>query len=121
AIAVHSKSRNLDVQIRKSSHHRERRAPLIDRALRALREHSGVYEDHSHVGKCLNEFDGIGRLSGINLQFKVEVVFLEERETATEISGIAEVGARHSLAYGFAVPVKHLAHTAQIGKLPLGF
>ena len=95
--AVHPEAGNLHMQVGKCRHHGERRAPLIDRCLRARRQHSGVYEDHPHIRKRLDQFDGIGRLSGIDLQFEMQVVLFQQRKPAAEIGGIAKIRPRRAL------------------------
>ncbi len=76
-----------------------------------------MHQDHAHVRKCLDQFNGVGRLPRIDLQFEMKIVFFQQRKTAAEIRIVAEIGARCALPHGFAVPVQHLAHPTKIGKL----
>ena len=73
------------MQIGKRRHRRKRGAPLIDCRLRARGQHSGMHQDHPDIGKRLDELDGVAGLPGINLQFEVQVVFIQQRKAPTEV------------------------------------
>ena len=76
-----------------------------------------MHQDHADIGECLDQLDRVFRLPGIDLQFEMQIVFLQQRKAAAEIGIVAVVGALGRLADRVAVPIEHLPHAAQIGKL----
>ena len=76
-----------------------------------------MHQDHAHVRKRLDQFNGVSRLPGIDLQFEMKIMFFQQRKTAAEIRIVAEIRSRRALPHRLAVPIQHLAHTTQIGKL----
>ena len=78
-----------------------------------------MQQDHGHVGEGPDQFDGVFRLAGEDLQFEMQAVFFQQCEAAAERRRIAEVGRRVGLPQRMAVPMQLMAHAAQIGELRL--
>jgi hypothetical protein len=80
-----------------------------------------MQQNHRHIGKRLDQLDGVLRLAGEHLQFEMQPVFFQKREAAAEVRPVAQVRRRVGLPQRMAVPMQLMAHAAQIGKLLLRF
>src|SRR4029079_1662245 len=52
-------------------------------------------------------------------QLKMKTVFFQQRESAPEVRGIAEIGTRRALPNRVRIPIEHLAYAAQVRELLL--
>src|ERR1017187_7174672 len=50
--------------------------------------------NHRHIGKRLDQIDGVLRLAGEYLQFEMQPVFFQKREAAAEVRPVAQVRRR---------------------------